>query len=76
MFENYIIEIDDSVAGIVVREGARFRFFSAHRTFDCLEGHLFASPRHAEREALIHSAPVGPDKAVMRHGERRQTFSA
>ena len=58
MTENYIIEIrPKSVgvtvqAGIVVRDGRRFRFCAATRAFNSLEGRLFKTPKAAESAAL------------------------
>lgn len=58
MFDNYIIEIRPNAvgvtvqAGIVVRDGHRFRFFAATHAFNSLEGRLFKSPKEAEKAAL------------------------
>ena len=58
--ENYIIEIRPAAAGVtvqagvVVREGRRFRFFGATHAFDRLEGQLFKSPDAAEKAAFRH----------------------
>jgi len=58
MFDNYIIEIrPKSVgitvqAGVVVRDGHRFRFCAATGAFSSLEGQLFKSPKAAESAAL------------------------
>lgn len=52
MSNTYIIEVDSESAGIVVRDRAGFRFFSASRRFNSLEGKLFRSPREAERVAM------------------------
>lgn len=56
MFDNYIIEIRPKgvtvQAGIVVRDGHRFRFFAATHAFNSLEGRLFKSPKEAEKAAL------------------------
>jgi len=49
MSQNYIIEIHEQAAGIVVRDGSKFRFFAATRAFNPLEGRLFKNPREAER---------------------------
>jgi hypothetical protein len=53
MSEGYTIDADDETAGIVVRyEGERgFRFHSASRTFDALDGHVFVTPAAAQRAA-------------------------
>jgi hypothetical protein len=54
MSEGYTIEgADDEIAGIVVRlHGERgFRFHSAARTYDALDGHVFVSPAAAQRAA-------------------------
>jgi hypothetical protein len=58
MSDNYIIEIRPKSigvtvqAGIVVRDGHRFRFYAATNAFRSLEGQLFKSPRAAESAAL------------------------
>lgn len=54
MSEGYTIDgLDDEVAGIVVRyEGERgFRFHSAGKAFDALDGHVFVTPAAAQRAA-------------------------
>lgn len=66
MFDNYIIEIRPNAvgitvqAGIVVRDGHRFRFFAATHAFNSLEGHLFKSPKEAEKAALRQVTGVTP----------------
>lgn len=52
MSNTYIIEVDSESAGIVVRDRAGFRFFSASRRFDSLDGKVFRSARDAERAAI------------------------
>jgi hypothetical protein len=60
MFDSYIMEIRPrSVgitvqAGIVVRDGRRFRFFAATHAFNGLEGQLFGTPKAAEMAVLRH----------------------
>ena len=60
MSNNYIIEIHAKAlgitveAGIVVRDGGRFRFYAATHAFNSLEGQLFKSPKAAEAAALRH----------------------
>jgi len=51
MNSTYIIETRKGAAGIVVRDGRGFRFFAAQRAFNCLDGHLFATPAAAETAA-------------------------
>ncbi|MCX5512227.1 hypothetical protein C3941_09150 [Kaistia algarum] len=51
MFDNYIIEIDDKAAGILVRTGRSFAFHALERTFAVLEGALFTDAVAAERAA-------------------------
>jgi len=54
MSEGYTIDgTGDEVAGIVVRQdGERgFRFHSAARGFDALDGHVFVTPAAAQRAA-------------------------
>jgi hypothetical protein len=52
MSDNYIIEVRSGAAGIVVRDGHKFRFFAASRPFHSLEGQLFENPKAAEKAAL------------------------
>ncbi|MCX5497551.1 hypothetical protein OSH11_22830 [Kaistia dalseonensis] len=51
MFDNYIIEIDDKAAGILVRTGRAFAFHALERTFAALEGVVFPDVVAAERAA-------------------------
>jgi hypothetical protein len=57
MFDNYIIEIRSPKAGrtvqagIVVRDGTRFRFFAAADAFNALEAQCFTTPKAAEDAA-------------------------
>jgi hypothetical protein len=54
MSEGYTIDgLDDEVAGIVVRyKGERgFRFHSASKTYEALDGHVFATVAAAQRAA-------------------------
>jgi hypothetical protein len=51
MSEAFIIEIESRTAGIVAKDGRGFRFFSAERIFDRLDGREFRSARDAERAA-------------------------
>jgi hypothetical protein len=68
MSDNYIIEIEPKAkvitvqAGIVVRDGREFRFFAADHAFYSLEGHLFRTPRDAEKAALrqVTAAAANP----------------
>jgi hypothetical protein len=68
MSSNYIIEIKPPStgvvlqAGIVVRDGPRFRFFSASKAFDALEGQRFDSPKKAEQAALERIAAIAARK--------------
>jgi hypothetical protein len=59
MFDNYLIEIQDSAAGIVVRDGNRFQFFAVGENFFPLEGRSFSSPHEAEKAAIRHAASRG-----------------
>jgi hypothetical protein len=57
MFDNYVIEVRSDPgaravqAGIVVRDGARFRFFAAIDALFSLERRLFKNPKAAEEAA-------------------------
>jgi hypothetical protein len=64
MFDNYIIEIQPAAgvtisAGVIVRETQGFRFFAATHAFDRLEGQIFATPRAAQKAALLHVSHRG-----------------
>jgi hypothetical protein len=52
MSNTYIIEVGSESAGIVVRDRTGFRFFSASRRFNPLDGKVFRSARDAERAAI------------------------
>jgi hypothetical protein len=57
VFDNYIVEIRGPEAGrtvqagIVVRDGNRFRFFAAADAFYALEAECFTTPKAAEDAA-------------------------
>jgi hypothetical protein len=53
MSEGYTVEVADEIVGIVVRqEGERgFRFHSATKEFDALDGLVFVKPAAAQRAA-------------------------
>jgi hypothetical protein len=51
MSDSYIIEVSSGAAGLVVRDGGRFRFFAASSEFAGLEGRSFSNPREAEQAA-------------------------
>jgi len=51
MFDNYIIEIDDEAAGILIRSGRTFAFHALDGAFSPLEGRMFADAIAAERAA-------------------------
>ena len=54
MSEGYIIDgTADEVAGIVVRQAGEcgYRFHSAARDFDAMDGHVFVTPAAAQRAA-------------------------
>ena len=59
MSDAYAIEAEDEVAGIVVREGRRYRFLSSSRTFWSLDGSSYRTPREAERAARGLLATIG-----------------
>ncbi|MDX2202304.1 MAG: hypothetical protein NW223_06110 [Hyphomicrobiaceae bacterium] len=71
MSEGFTIAgLGDEVAGIVVRQqGERgYRFHSASKIFDALNGHVFVSPQAAQRTAREFAALSGRrrDEAVRR----------
>ena len=47
----YVIEASGETAGIVVREGQRFRFLSSSPRFWSVDGNYYPSPKEAERAA-------------------------
>jgi hypothetical protein len=47
----FIIETGGVAAGVVVREGRKYRFFSASSEFQTLDGQDYASPRAAQKAA-------------------------
>jgi hypothetical protein len=51
VFDNYIIEIDDQAAGILIRSGGGFAFHALEGTFATLEGRTFPDVVAAERAA-------------------------
>jgi hypothetical protein len=51
MSDSYIIEVGGGAAGLVVRDGGKFRFFAAKSEFAGLEGQSFRNPREAEMAA-------------------------
>jgi hypothetical protein len=64
MSDNYIIEIRPNAigiavqAGIVVRDGNRFRFYAATHAFNSLDGKLFKNPKAAEKAAVSRVADM------------------
>ncbi|MFC7396313.1 hypothetical protein ACFQU1_03770 [Chelatococcus sp. GCM10030263] len=51
MYDSYLIEVAGRPAGIVARDGQRYRFHAAARPFHGLEGQIFADPVAAQRAA-------------------------
>ena len=66
MSKAFIIEIESRTAGIVAKYGHRYRFFSAERIFDRLDGREFRSARDAERPSP--AARTRPPHALLRRG--------
>jgi hypothetical protein len=70
MSDNYVIEIRPHSAnvtlhaGIVVRDGRSFIFFTASDVFNPLDGQRFDSPRAAQQAALRRIADVVSRKIV------------
>jgi len=70
MQQNYVIEVRPLArgktlsAGIIVRDGQQFRFFSATHAFDQLEGQLFKNPKEAENAALRHLSESKPNNGL------------
>ena len=86
MSDNYIIEIRPNgmgitvQAGIVIRDGDRFRFFSATHAFNALEGLLFKSPKDASKAALrqvtVLTTQKPPGWVASGGGTRQNTASS
>lgn len=68
MFNAYVIEAGNEAAGIVIREGHRFRFHSSSRRYWDLEGRYFRKPHDAQRAALdlIALRPARASRALVR----------
>lgn len=64
MFDNYIIEIDDEAAGILIRSGRAFAFHALDGTFSPLEGRVFADVVAAER--AVRRVRRNPDATLAR----------
>lgn len=47
----FVIDTDETIAGIVVTVGRGYRFFSSGRPFDALEGRIFRDPAAAQSAA-------------------------
>lgn len=64
MSNAYVIEASGEAAGIVVREGQRFRFLSSSPRFWSLDGEYYRSPKEAERAAFallaVHALRAEP----------------
>ena len=54
MSNAYIIEVRSAAAGLVVRDGGAFLFFSATGDFAGLDGRAFRNPQDAEKAAIRH----------------------
>ena len=70
MSEGYAIDgAHDEVAGIVVRhEGERgFRFHSASKDYDALDGHVFTTPAAAQRAAREFDRARAPRPGAASH---------
>src|SRR5512145_3019384 len=68
MSEGYTVEVADEIVGIIVRQdGERgYRFHSAKKEFDALDGMIFVKPAAAERAAaefVRRGATVAPQIA-------------
>jgi hypothetical protein len=54
MFDNYLIEVEDREAGILIRTGNVFTFHAVTRAFIGLEGTVYPDAFAAERAARRH----------------------
>ena len=64
MCDAYVIEVADQAAGIVARIGRVFRFHSAARKFNSLDGRVFRTPDEATRAARALAGPVKQAKCA------------
>ncbi len=56
MSKAIIIEVEGDPAGIIVGEIGQFRFFSATRAYDALDGRVFRSFEQANRAVAARRA--------------------
>jgi hypothetical protein len=52
MSDNYIVEVDERAAGILIRAGHAYRFHAVEPPYTALEGIVFPDAFAAERAAL------------------------
>jgi hypothetical protein len=73
MSEGYTVEVADEIVGIVVRqEGERgYRFHSAKKEFDALDGMIFVKPAAAER-AAAEFVRLSRDRRPVAHAVQRR----
>jgi hypothetical protein len=74
MSEGYTVEVADEIVGIIVRqEGERgYRFHSAMKEFDALDGLVFVKPAAAQRAATEFVRLRGQRRAQDRVSARAQ----
>jgi hypothetical protein len=75
MYDTYIIETPKGAAGIVVRDGRGFRFFTAIHDFNGLEGRVFGTPKEAEAAALRQVDGAGARVKTPRRFELSRQWS-
>jgi hypothetical protein len=51
MSQAFIVEVFGCTAGILAKEGNRFRFYASSPAMKPLEGQMFRNPKEAERAA-------------------------
>jgi hypothetical protein len=62
----FIIETAEATAGVIVRQGSRFRFFAADPRFGLLDGSTFKSPAAAQKAADLMQKTATRDHAAAR----------
>ncbi len=70
---NYVIELGGEAAGLIVKEGNRFRFYAAAKSYADLERNLYRSPAEAE-DACRRIA--WPGRATRPQTQQSQAMSA
>ncbi|WP_158045441.1 hypothetical protein [Skermanella pratensis] len=62
----FIIETAGTAVGVVVLQDGGYRFFASDAAARALDGRIFKSPAHAEREARRLETSLRSGRAMMR----------